>query len=97
MNAPYWFTADERQIKILPPTAYNAETYRADAHKAGMSEALQLLAQGRPGGALHRLARTVSDEMACLGFPGIRVPITVGMTRVIHAKRVREARQAVSS
>lgn len=97
MSGPFAFCTEERHITVSSPPAYDAESYQADTHKAGMAEAIVLLREGRPGGALHRLARTVTDEMACLGYPGIRVPITVGMTRVIHAKRVREARRAVLS
>lgn len=77
---------------------------RADAHKAGMAEAMRLLVgdpevphSGRPGAALRRLARTVTDELACLGYPGIPVHVGDGMARVIAANRIRQARQAVAS
>lgn len=84
----------ERSLNPLP---YDAEAYRADAHAAGMTEVMQLVVTSRPGAALRRLARTVEEELACIGVVGVSVPITAGMARVIHAKRVREARRAVGS
>lgn len=83
--------------RTVVTAAYDAEFYRRDAHRVGMTETLNLIGQSRPGAALRRLARTVSEEMACLGYPGTAIPVTEGMTRVIHAKRVREARRAVTS
>lgn len=87
-------TTIERSVLHLP---YDAEEHRSAAHRHGMAETLKLIIDGRPGSALRRLARTTTDELACMGLPSMNIPITVGMTRVIHARRVREARAAVSS
>lgn len=81
-----------------PPHVHDAEEHLATAHAAGMAETLRLLRADRPGAALRRLAQTVTDELACEGFPGISIHVAHGMTRIHAAKRLREAsRQAVAS
>lgn len=104
LQPPPWVTDDEKSIRIVPPATYGAETYRGDAHQAGMDETLRLLVgdsqvphSGRPGAALRRLARTVTDELACLGIHGITINVGDGMARVIAANRARAARRAVAS
>lgn len=92
---PHWFGEDS--IKILPPASYDPATYQADVHMAGMAETLQLLHAERPGAALRRLARTVADEMACLGHHGLNIQVSDGMARLIAAKRNRQDRRVVAS
>lgn len=84
--------ADEHYVRLTPPAvAYDAESYQADAHRAGMVETMALLHQERPGAALRRIARTVTEELACLGYPGVTVHVGDGMARLIAAKRLRRA------
>lgn len=104
MTGPFRSTADEQTITLHPSSQYDAEVYRRGAHTAGMTEAMRLLVgdpavphSGRPGAALRRLARTVSEELACLGYAGIPIRVGEGMARVIAANRIRQARQSVPS
>lgn len=60
-------------------------SYAADAHRAGLDRAVELLRQGRPGSALRTIAAATEHEMAVHGLSGLRLPIAPGMARLSAA------------